>query len=161
MAPSSVRSWDGLEGKTGLKLKDLSERLKASTLHSSLCHGQAGHWLLQRRNGAAIEENGRTPYTPFQINVQRLCAFQDAYRPSAFFMLTMPGCAAWAKPCLFTGPACPGRNWRGERHTEQARNDLVLNFLSVHSKWSIHSSYSDVHIMRASLSRKRQRNLAE
>ena len=27
-------------------------------------------------------------------------------------------------------------------------NELTLNFLSVHSKWSIHSSYTDVHTMR-------------
>ncbi|MFG6375119.1 MAG: nitrate reductase subunit alpha [Desulfovibrio sp.] len=143
--PVSVRSWDGLEEKTGLKLKDLSEKIEGEhiTFQSVTARPAIGFTAPE---WSGIEENGRT-YTPFQINVQRLVPFRTLTGRQHFYVDH-----AWMRGL---GEALPvyrpplALAEIGEvSGIPRSKNDLVLNFLSVHSKWSIHSSYSDVHIMR-------------
>ena len=99
-------------------------------------------------NWSGIEVHGRT-YAPFELNVQRLVPFHTLTGRQHFYMdhEWMRGLGEALpvyRPPLslaaigeISGPRIP-----------RTDKDLVLNFLSPHSKWSIHSSYSDNHIMR-------------
>ena len=93
-------------------------------------------------NWSGIEVHGRT-YAPFELNVQRLVPFHTLTGRQHFYMdhEWMRGLGESLpvyRPPLslaaigeISGPRIP-----------RTDKELVLNFLSPHSKWSIHSSYS-------------------
>ncbi|WP_165078340.1 MULTISPECIES: nitrate reductase subunit alpha [unclassified Desulfovibrio] len=143
----SVRSWGGLEEKTGRELADMSKPIEGVHLTFQAVSKRprkgftAPEW-------SGIEADGRT-YTPFQINVERLVPFRTLSGRQHFYLDH-----AWMRAL---GEALPAYQpplplaQIGETSGKlipRGKQDLVLNFLSVHSKWSIHSSYSDVHLMR-------------
>lgn len=145
--PVSVRSWAGQERLTGRELKDLSTPIEdVHITFQSVCARPAVGFTAPE--WAGIEQHGRT-YSAFQINVERLVPWRTLSGRQQFYIdhAWMRGLGealpvyrpplALAEIGEVTGPRIP-----------QAKNELVLNFLSVHSKWSIHSSYSDVHTMR-------------
>lgn len=143
----SVRSWAEIEEKSGQKLRDLSEPIEGEHLtFQSVTARPAVGFTAPEWSG--IEAEGRT-YTPFQINVQRLVPFrtltgrQHFYLDHAWTRGLGEALPTYRPPLALAeiGEVSGGRIPRGPK-------DLVLNFLSVHSKWSIHSSYSDVHTMR-------------
>lgn len=142
-----VRSWAGLEKQTGFKLNDLSRPVQDQhlTFEGITARPTKG---FTSPNWSGIEVHGRT-YAPFELNVQRLVPFHTLTGRQHFYMdhEWMRGLGESLpvyRPPLslaaigeISGPRIP-----------RTDKDLVLNFLSPHSKWSIHSSYSDNHIMR-------------
>ena len=142
-----VRSWAGLEKQTGFKLNDLSRPVQDQhlTFEGITARPTKG---FTSPNWSGIEVHGRT-YAPFELNVQRLVPFHTLTGRQHFYMdhEWMRGLGEALpvyRPPLslaaigeISGPRIP-----------RTDKDLVLNFLSPHSKWSIHSSYSDNHIMR-------------
>ena len=142
-----VRSWAGLEKQTGFKLNDSSRPVQDQhlTFEGITARPTKG---FTSPNWSGIEVHGRT-YAPFELNVQRLVPFHTLTGRQHFYMdhEWMRGLGEALpvyRPPLslaaigeISGPRIP-----------RTDKDLVLNFLSPHSKWSIHSSYSDNHIMR-------------
>lgn len=145
--PVSVRSWKEIEEKTGQKLADLSEPIEG--VHLTFQHVTARPAIgFTAPEWSGIETDGR-PYTAFQINVQRLVPFRTLTGRQHFYidhdwMRGLGEALPVYRPPLalaeigeVTGPKIPNSS-----------DELVLNFLSVHSKWSIHSSFSDNYFMR-------------
>lgn len=145
--PVSVRSWKEIEEKSGQGLADLSAGIEGVHLtFQSVSARPAIGFTAPEWSG--IEAHGRT-YTPFQINVERLVPFRTLTGRQHFYLDH-----AWSRglgeslPVYRPPLALAEIGEIGGARIERKKDDLVLNFLSVHSKWSIHSSYSDVHTMR-------------
>lgn len=145
--PVSVRSWKEIEEKTGQKLEFLSKPIEDVhlTFQSVTARPAVG---FTSPEWSGIEAHGRT-YTPFQTNVQLLVPFRTLTGRQHFYLDH-----AWTRALgeslpVYRPPLALAEigEITGKR-IPRGKHELVLNFLSVHSKWSIHSSYSDVHIMR-------------
>ena len=146
----SVRSWEGVEKRTGLALKDLSTPLEGihHTFESITARPARA---LNSPNWSGIKELGGKPttYSSFAQNVQRLIPFHTLSGRQHFYldhqwMRALGESLPVFRPPLplatlgeVTGQAIP-----------RADTDLVLNLLTPHSKWSIHSTYSDNLLMR-------------
>lgn len=143
----SVRSWESVEKSSGLSLKDIS------IPYESVSHTFES---ITARPGRALNspcwsglKGEQTTYTSFAQNVQRLLPFHTLSGRQHFYLdhqwiLGMGESLPVYRPPLplntlgeVTGEAIP-----------RADKDLVLNLLTPHSKWSIHSTYSDDLIMR-------------
>ncbi|MDE5832132.1 MAG: molybdopterin-dependent oxidoreductase, partial [Desulfovibrio sp.] len=145
--PVSVRSWKEIEEKTGQKLKDLSEPIEGVHLtFQSVTARPAVGFTAPEWSG--IEAHGRT-YAAFQTNVERLIPFRTLSGRQHFYLdhEWMRGLGE-ALPVYRPPLALAEIGEVSGKGIPRGQNELVLNFLSVHSKWSIHSSYSDVHTMR-------------
>lgn len=146
--PVSVRSWAGLEKQTGLKLDDLSRPIEDAHLtFQSVSARPAKGFTSPTWSG--IETHGRT-YTPFELNVERLVPFRTLSGRQHFYLDHEWVRALGEALPVYRPPLALAQ--LGEitgKNIPRTENDLVLNFLSPHSKWSIHSSYSDTHLMRA------------
>lgn len=143
----SVRSWQGLEKQTGFKLNDLSRPIEDAYLTFQSVSARPAKGFTSP-NWSGIETHGRT-YTPFELNVTRLVPFRTLSGRQHFYLDH-----AWTRAL---GEALPvyrpplALAQLGEitgKNIPRTEKELVLNFLSPHSKWSIHSSYSDTHLMR-------------
>ena len=142
-----VRSWAGLERQTGLVLNDLSRPIQDVhlTFEDITARPRKGFtspcW-------SGIEAHGRT-YAPYELNVQRLVPFhtltgrQHVYLDHDWMRALGESLPTYRPPLELAdlGEVSGGL-------VPRASHDLVLGFLSPHSKWSIHSSYSDNLLMR-------------
>lgn len=143
----SVRSWAKLEKQTGLSLDDMSRPIEGSFLtFESITARPAKGFTSPTWSG--IETDGRV-YTAFAMNVERLVPFrtlsgrQHFYLDHAWMQALGESLPVYRPPLALVA--------RGEvngQKVPRTGNDLVLNFLSPHSKWSIHSSYSDILLLR-------------
>ena len=143
----SVRSWESVEKNSGLSLKDIS------TPYEGISHTFES---ITARPGKALNspcwsglKGEQVTYTSFAQNVQRLLPFHTLSGRQHFYLdhqwtLGMGENLPVYRPPLplntlgeVTGEAIP-----------RTDKDLVLNLLTPHSKWSIHSTYSDDLIMR-------------
>lgn len=145
--PVSVRSWKEIEEKSGQKLAYLSEPIQDVHLSfQSLTARPAIGFTAPEWSG--IEAKDRT-YSAFQTNVQNLVPFRTLTGRQHFYVdhAWMRGLGE-ALPVYRPPLALADLGEITGKRIPRGPDELVLNFLSVHSKWSIHSSYSDVHIMR-------------
>lgn len=145
--PVSVRSWKFTEDLTGRELADLSKPIEQNhmTFQSVTARPAVG---FSAPEWSGIETHDR-PYTAFQINVERLVPFRTLTGRQHYYIdhEWMRGLGE-ALPVYRPPLALAEIGEVNGKRIPHAAKELVLNFLSVHSKWSIHSSYSDNHIMR-------------
>lgn len=145
-----VRSWAGVERQTGRELSQMSKPVE------DICMTFADVSAQPRQTfpspiWSGIEGRNKT-YSAFDMNLQYGIPFRTLTGRQHFYLDHQ-----WMREFGEALPVfrpTPGLDALGEVGGKVPRSDkeLVLNFLSPHSKWSIHSSYSDNHIMR-SLSR--------
>lgn len=146
-----LRSWEGLEKQTGKRLSHLSLPVQDECLSFDEIAAQPRKSFVSPV-WSGLEGRDRT-YTAFELNLTYSIPFRTLTGRQQFYldhqwMLELGESFGTYKPPLrlaelgeVSGNALP----RGP-------GQLVLNYLTPHSKWSIHSSYSDTQIMR-SLSR--------
>lgn len=145
--PVSVRSWAGIEKTTGRELADLSRPIEDVhlTFQSVTARPAVG---FSAPEWSGIEQHGRC-YSAFQINVERLVPWRTLSGRQHFYLDH-----AWTRGLgealpVYRPPLALAEIGEVDgKRIPRGPHDLVLNFMSVHSKWSIHSSYSDVHTMR-------------
>lgn len=143
----SVRSWTSVEKRTGLSLKDISAPSEGIDHTFESITARPGR-ALNSPNWSGLKGEQVT-YTSFAQNVQRLLPFHTLSGRQHFYldhqwMRGLGESLPVFRPPLplatlgeVTGDAVPRKD-----------TDLVLNLLTPHSKWSIHSTYSDNLIMR-------------
>lgn len=137
----AVKAWESLEQKTALKLKDLAEdRMEERFTFNEIT--TQPKTVITSPAFSGSEQHGRR-YSPFTTNVERLIPYRTLTGRQHYFldheMLTEFGeNMAIYKPTMKHAPF----------HTNKKRpatkgKEIVLNFMTPHSKWSIHSMYFD------------------
>ncbi|MHA0855433.1 nitrate reductase subunit alpha [Paenibacillus sp. CMAA1364] len=137
----AVKAWESLEKKTALKLKDLAEDREDERFTFAQITAQP-KTVITSPAFSGSEQHGRR-YSPFTTNVERMIPYRTLTGRQHFFLdhelLTEFGeNMAIFKPTLKHAPF----------HTVKDRpivkgKEIVLNFMTPHSKWSIHSMYYD------------------
>ncbi|MEG2171623.1 MAG: nitrate reductase subunit alpha, partial [Desulfovibrionaceae bacterium] len=143
----SMRSWESVETLTGLKLSDLSAPT-AGVNHTFESVTARPARALNSPIWSGIKGEQCT-YSPFAQNVQRLMPFHTLSGRQHFY-LDHGWMLAFGESLPVFRPPLPLMRL-GETsgvNIPRTGTELVLNLLTPHSKWSIHSTYSDNLIMR-------------
>lgn len=137
----AVKAWEALEKKTALKLKDMAEdRIDERFTFSDIT--AKPKTVITSPAFSGTEQHGRR-YSPFTTNIERLIPFRTLTGRQHFFldheMLTEFGeNMAIYKPTMKHAPFHTNKN-----RPAKAGKEITLNFMTPHSKWSIHSMYYD------------------
>jgi nitrate reductase / nitrite oxidoreductase, alpha subunit len=136
----AYRSYKGMEAKVGLPLADLAERHR--DVRISYADLQAHpHRFVNSPMWAGLIENGR-PYAPFTYNVERRVPWRTLTGRQHFY-LDHPGYLQFGEHLPTYKPKPLPVEHADLRFTEAAGPSLMLNYLTPHGKWHIHSTYGD------------------
>jgi nitrate reductase alpha subunit len=141
---TAVKSWRGLEEKTGLKLTHLSREREGEKLSFSDISAQPKK-IITSPIWSGIESEDRR-YSPFVINIEEKVPFRTLTGRAQFYLDHQ-----WMRDFgenlpLFRPPV--DMNALGSARVQRDHGrELLLNYLTPHSKWSIHSTYSDTLTM--------------
>jgi nitrate reductase alpha subunit len=136
----AYRSYKDLEQKTGLHLAHLAERNRGV---------RTDYKDLQARPFRALNspiwsgqlENGRA-YAPFVTNVENLVPWRTLTGRQHFY-LDHPGYIEFGEHLPTYKPGPPIRAFGDLTFTKDPGNSIMLNYLTPHGKWKIHSTYGD------------------
>ncbi len=140
----AYRAFLAEEKKTGLKLADLGEGSRDVRIDFDAIVGQPRRQLTTP-TWSAITTNGRA-YSPFTLNVDRLVPWRTLTGRMHFY-LDHEGYLAWGEH-LPTYKPRPDHTMLLE--TEVSAKEApgrLMNYITPHGKWSIHSTYSENHRM--------------
>lgn len=137
----AVKAWEALEKKTALHLKDLAEE-RAEECFSFEEITSRPKSVITSPAFSGSEKGGRR-YSPFTTNVERLIPWRTLTGRQQFYidheMLREFGeTLATYKPTLKHKPFHPN-----SKRPVEGGKEIVLNYLTPHNKWSIHSMYYD------------------
>ncbi|WP_040948809.1 nitrate reductase subunit alpha [Gorillibacterium massiliense] len=137
----AVKAWEALEQKTARKLKDLAEDRSDERFTFEQITAQP-KTVITSPAFSGSEQHGRR-YSPFTTNVERLIPYRTLTGRQHFYLdhemlMEFGENMAVFKPTLKHAPFHTTKERPGEKGKE-----IVLNFMTPHSKWSIHSMYYD------------------
>ena len=141
---TAVKSWKKLEEKTGLTLTHLSREREGEKFSFSDISAQPRK-IITSPTWSGIESEDRR-YSPFVINIEEKVPFRTLTGRAQFYLDHQ-----WMRDFgenlpLFRPPVdMHALGSTGVKRDD--RKELVLNYLTPHSKWSIHSTYSDTLTM--------------
>jgi nitrate reductase alpha subunit len=134
------RAFEAEEKKTGLSLTDLAEGTRSTRINFSDIVAQPRR-VLTTPTWSGMVNKGRA-YAPFTLNVERLIPWRTLTGRQHFY-LDHENYLAWGEH-LPTYKPRPDHNMLLE--TEQSQVEAqgrMLNYITPHGKWSIHSTYGD------------------
>ncbi|MCG6981249.1 MAG: nitrate reductase subunit alpha [Deltaproteobacteria bacterium] len=141
---TAVKAWQTLEKKTGLNLAHLSVERKGEKMSFADLDGQPRK-IITSPIWSGIESEDRF-YSPFVINIEEKVPFRTLTGRAQFYQDHEWMLAFGEGLPVFRPPL----DMQALGSTEIGRSDskeIILNYLTPHSKWSIHSTYSDTLIM--------------
>jgi nitrate reductase alpha subunit len=141
---TAYKSWEVLEARTGQPLRQLSAERRGERFTMADLTAQPRK-IITSPVWSGIESPARR-YSPFVINVEQRVPFRTLTGRAHFYQ-DHP----WMRDCgeglaIFRPPldmAAMGST----AVAHEAGRELVLNYITPHSKWSIHSTYSDTLTM--------------
>jgi nitrate reductase alpha subunit len=140
----AYRSYKNMEAKTGLQLTHLAERNRGVRLGYKDLQAHP-HRLLNSPMWSGLTENGRA-YSAFTYNKELLVPWRTLTGRQHFY-LDHPGYLQYGEH-LPTYKPKPSPVQYGELRLSKAEGPtLMLNYLTPHGKWHIHSTYGDNHRM--------------
>ncbi|MFJ6159013.1 nitrate reductase subunit alpha [Pseudarthrobacter sp. NPDC092184] len=146
----SVQGFKDLEVRTGRKLADLSEGSEEKFI--TFAQTQAAPVPVITSPEWSGSETGGRRYAPFTINIERLKPFHTLTGRMHFFLdhdwITDIG---EALP-IYRPPLDMHRLFGEPKLGRNGQLEVVVRYLTPHSKWSIHSEYQD-NLLMLSLSR--------
>jgi nitrate reductase alpha subunit len=138
------RSYKNMEEKTGLALVQLAEKNRGVRLSYKDLQAHP-HRLLNSPMWSGLTENGRA-YSAFTYNKEQLVPWRTLTGRQHFY-LDHPGYLQYGEH-LPTYKPKPSPVQYGELRLSKAEGStLMLNYLTPHGKWHIHSTYGDNHRM--------------
>jgi nitrate reductase alpha subunit len=137
----ALEGFRSLEQRVGLPLADLAASRAGDriTLADALTQPRT---VITSPEWSGIEAHGRR-YSPFTINVERrkpwhtLSGRQQLYLDHAWMLELGEGLPVFRPPLAYA------KIFGDQGSGDPSRRELTLNFLTPHSKWSIHSEYQD------------------
>jgi nitrate reductase alpha subunit len=137
---AAFRAWESLERKTGLPLRHLSERRRGERFRFDDLTAQPRK-IITSPVWSGVESEERR-YSPFVINVEEGVPFRTLTGRAQFF-LDHPWMARFGEQLPLYRPPLDMAALGSTAVEREPGRELVLNYLTPHSKWSIHSTYSD------------------
>src|SRR6516165_5229505 len=140
----AYRSYKNMEEKVGLPLVHLAEKNRGVRVSYKELQGRP-HRLLNSPMWSGLTENGRA-YSAFTYNKEQLVPWRTLTGRQHFY-LDHPGYLQYGEH-LPTYKPKPSAVQYGELRLSKAEGPtLMLNYLTPHGKWHIHSTYGDNHRM--------------
>jgi len=141
---TAVKSWEVLEKKTGRSLKHLSIERRNDRYTFDDISAQPRK-IITSPIWSGIESETRR-YSPFVINIEEKIPFRTLTGRAQIYQ-DHPWMRAFGEALPLYRPPLDMQALGTTRLDRDAHRELVLNYLTPHSKWSIHSTYSDTLTM--------------
>ncbi|MBI5582064.1 MAG: nitrate reductase subunit alpha [Deltaproteobacteria bacterium] len=141
---TAMKSWGPLEKRTGLSLSHLSVARKSDKYSFEDLTAQPRK-IITTPVWSGIESEQRR-YSPFVINIEEKVPFRTL-TGRAHFYLDHPWMRDFGEGLPVFRPPVDMSALGSTDVKRDPRKELVLNYLTPHSKWSIHSTYSDTLTM--------------
>ncbi len=141
---TAVKSWRGVEKKTGLALAHLSRQRQAEKIDFNDITAQPRK-IITSPVWSGIESHQRR-YAPFVINIEEKIPFRTL-TGRAHFYLDHPWMRDFGESLPLYRPPLDMQALGSTKVKRGDQPELILNYLTPHSKWSIHSTYSDTLTM--------------
>jgi nitrate reductase alpha subunit len=140
----AYRSYQDMEEKVGLPLAHLAERNRGTRISYKELQSRPER-LLNSPMWSGLTENGRA-YAPFTYNVECLVPWRTLTGRQHFY-LDHPGYIQFGEHLPTYKPKPLPAQYADLRLSEQVGATKMLNYLTPHGKWHIHSTYGDNHRM--------------
>jgi nitrate reductase alpha subunit len=141
---TAVKSWLAVERKTGLSLRHLSAAREGEKFSFADLTAQPRK-IITSPIWSGIESETRR-YSPFVINIEEKVPFRTLTGRAQFYQ-DHPWMRDFGESLPLFRPPLDMFALGAAEDLRSPDRELVLNYLTPHSKWSIHSSYSDTLIM--------------
>lgn len=140
----AVKSWATVEKRSGLRLSHLSapRRGEAFSFDDITCQPRK---VITSPVWSGIEAEGRT-YSAFAINIEEKLPFRTL-TGRAHVYLDHEWMLAFGEGLPIFRPPLDLQTLGVTEVPREAGKEIILNYLSPHSKWSIHSTYADTYVM--------------
>jgi nitrate reductase alpha subunit len=140
----SYRSYKDLEKKVGLPLAHLAERNRGLRTDFAKIQAQPQR-LLNSPMWSGLTENGR-PYAPFTFQKENLVPWRTLTGRQHLY-LDHPGYIQFGENLPTYKPKPLPTEYADLRISDKVGPTLMLNYLTPHGKWHIHSTYGDTERM--------------
>jgi nitrate reductase alpha subunit len=140
----AVKSWASVEKVSGLQLSHLSHD-REGVRHTFADLTAQPRTCITSPTWSGMETEGRR-YAPFVINVEQKLPFRTL-TGRAHFYHDHAWMRAFGDSLPIFRPPLDMEAMGSTRVGQEGGKTIVLNYLSPHSKWSIHSTYSETLIM--------------
>jgi nitrate reductase / nitrite oxidoreductase, alpha subunit len=134
------RSYKAMEERTGLSLAQLAERNRGVRVSYKDLQAKPVR-LLNSPMWSGLTENGRA-YSPFTYNVEHLVPWRTLTGRQHFY-LDHPGYLQFGEHLPTYKPKPLPADYADLRFSKEAGPTKMLNYLTPHGKWHIHSTYGD------------------
>ncbi len=136
----AYRSYKNMEEKVGLPLAHLAERSRSvRTGYEELQKGP--HRFVNSPMWSGLISDGR-PYSPFTYNVECNVPWRTLTGRQHFY-LDHQGYLAYGEHLPTYKPKPLPTQYADMKFTDPGDDSIMLNFLTPHGKWHIHSTYGD------------------
>ncbi|MGB5987109.1 MAG: nitrate reductase subunit alpha [Desulfobacterales bacterium] len=141
---TAVKAWKGLEKRSGLSLQHLSLRRQGERFRFDDLTAQPRK-IITSPIWSGIESEERR-YSPFVINIEEKVPFRTLTGRAHFYQ-DHPWMRDFGEHLPLYRPPLDMAGLAPQGVTRDPAREIVLNYLTPHSKWSIHSTYSDTLTM--------------
>jgi nitrate reductase alpha subunit len=141
---TAVKAWETLEKKTGLQLAHLSIDRKGEKMSFADLDAQPRK-IITSPIWSGIESEERM-YSAFVINIEEKVPFRTLTGRAQFYQ-DHEWMLAFGEGLPVFRPPLDMQALGSTDLSRSEAKEIVLNYLTPHSKWSIHSTYSDTLIM--------------
>ncbi len=141
---TAVKSWEGVEKKTGISLQHLSNRRQAEKIRFDDLTVQPRK-IITSPIWSGIESEERR-YSPFVINIEEKIPFRTLTGRAQFYQ-DHQWMRDFGEHLPLYRPPLDMLSLDSTNVKRHPGKELILNYLTPHSKWSIHSTYADTLIM--------------
>jgi len=136
----AYRSYKNMEEKVGLPLAHLAEKNRGTRISYRELQGRPIR-LLNSPMWSGLTENGRA-YSPFTYNVETNVPWRTLTGRQHFY-LDHPGYIQFGEHLPTYKPKPTPIHYADLRFSTEGGKSKMLNFLTPHGKWHIHSTYGD------------------
>jgi nitrate reductase alpha subunit len=138
------RAFEAEEHKTGLSLTDLADGLRDTRITFADIVAQPRR-VLTTPTWSSVITKGRA-YSPFTLNKERLIPWRTLTGRQHFY-LDHEGYLQWGEHLPVYKPKPDHTMLDETQHSMALKQGKLLNYITPHGKWSIHSTYSENHRM--------------
>lgn len=136
----SYRSYQGLEERTGIPLVHLAEKNRGVRITYKELQSRVQR-IINSPIWSGLIENGRA-YSPFTYNAENLVPWRTLTGRQHFY-LDHPGYIQFGEHLPTFKPKPLPKYFADLQFSKEAGKTLMLNYLTPHGKWHIHTTFGD------------------